>query len=35
MPERNTKEEEADEDEEEVLQRIGKENRFDARRVCV
>jgi hypothetical protein len=35
MPGRNTKEEEADEDEEEVLQRIGKENRLDARRVCV
>jgi hypothetical protein len=34
MPGRNTKEE-ADEDEEEVLQRIGKENRLDATRECV
>jgi hypothetical protein len=35
MPGRNTKEEEADEDKEEVLRRIGKENRLDARRECV
>jgi len=36
MPGRNTNEEEADKDEEEVLQRIGKENRFGCKeRVCV